>query len=278
MTHLHREGTFTGSAGAAMAWRAWLPAQPEAVLVLAHGLHEHAGRYAHVAERLNAAGYAVYAVDHHGHGRSGGARADIGSMSGVLEDFDQLRRSAEEAHPGLPVFVLGHSLGGLIAIEYVIRYGQEGLAGLAVSGAAVDVSSAGRAQTLLAPVLGRLVPHLGVLLIGSENVSRDPEVVRDYEQDPLNHNGKVLARTGAEMIQAVRDAVRRMPEITLPVLAMHGTADRVVPPAASQLVHDSVSSPDKTLKTYDGLFHEIFNEPERDAVLDDLIGWLDARR
>ncbi len=274
----HRDGTFTGSAGEAIWWQAWLPEEPGAVVVLAHGLHEHCGRYAHVAERLNAAGYAVHALDHRGHGRSGGPRGNVGSMAGVLEDFDRLRVAAEEAHPGLPVFVLGHSMGGLIATEYVIHYGETGLAGLAVSGPAIDVSSAGRAQQALAPLLGRLAPNLGVMSLPADKVSRDPAVVRDYEQDPLNHHGKVVARTGAEILEAAQDAVRRMPGLTLPVLAMHGGADALVPVAASRAVHDTVSSTDRTLEVYDELFHEIFNEPERDAVLGDLVAWLDRHR
>ncbi len=278
MTHAHRDGTFTGSAGDTLVWRAWLPEDPSAVVVLAHGLHEHCGRYEHVADRLNASGYAVYALDHRGHGRSGGTPANIGSMAGLVDDFHQLRRTAEEAHPGLPLFVLGHSLGGLIAISYVISHGEAGIAGLAVSGTLMDTSSANAVQRVAAPLLGRFTPNLGVVPLPADAVSRDPDVVRDYEQDPLNHHGKIVARTGAEIMLAVQEAVRRMPELTLPVLAMHGTADRLVPAAASQLVHDSLSSGDKTLKTYDGLYHEIFNEPERDAVLEDLVAWFDARR
>lgn len=278
MTHEHRDGTLPGSAGDTLAWRAWLPEQPEAVVVLAHGLHEHGGRYGYLAERLNGSGYAVYAVDHRGHGRSGGPPANIGSMSGVLDDFHQLRRTAEAEQPGLPLFLLGHSLGGLIAVEYLLAYGEAGLAGLAVSGPLVDTSGANRAQLALAPLLGRLAPNLGVTPLSSAAVSRDAEVVRDYEQDPLNHHGKIVARTGAEILRAAQDALRRMPELTLPVLVMHGTADRLVPVVAAQRVYDSVSSTDRTLRTYDGLYHEIFNEPERDAVLDDLVAWLDRHR
>jgi acylglycerol lipase len=138
------------------------------------------------------------------------------------------------------------------------------------------VSAASGLQAKLAPVLGRIAPNLGVLLLGSTNVSRDPAVVAAYEADPLNHNGKVRARTGAEMIAAVDRVTARLPELTLPVLAMHGKDDRLVPYAASQLVHDEVGSTDNTLELYDGLYHEIFNEPEKEQVLDDLVAWLDA--
>ncbi len=272
----HTDGTFTGAAGHEIYWRAWTPEQPKAVVVLAHGLHEHSGRYEHVAERLNRSGYAVHTLDHAGHGRSGGTKGNIGSMAGVLDDFDRLRRTAQEQHPGLPLVVLGHSMGGLIAIDYLVSKGQEGVAALAVSGAAVDTSSAGGVQRRLAPVIGRLAPNLGVLLLGADNVSRDPAVVKDYENDPLNHNGKVRARTGAEMLLSVQRVVDGLPRITVPTLVMHGSEDKLVPVAGSRLIEETIGSPDKTLKIYDGLYHEIFNEPEQDQVLDDLVAWLDA--
>jgi acylglycerol lipase len=272
----HTDGTFTGATGHEIYWRAWVPEQPKAVVALAHGLHEHSGRYEHVAERLNRAGYAVYTVDHEGHGKSGGTKGNVGSMAGVLDDFGRVRRMAQDKHPGLPLVVLGHSMGGLIALDYLVSKGQEGVAALAVSGAAVDTSSAGGIQLKLAPVLGKLAPNLGVLLLGSDNVSRDPIVVKDYENDPLNHNGKVRARTGAEMLLSVQRVVAGLPKITVPVVIMHGTEDKLVPVAGSKLIDEKIGSSDKTLKLYDGLYHEIFNEPEQDQVLDDLVAWLDA--
>ena len=273
------EGTFTGATGHEIYWQSWLPEQPEqprAVVVLAHGLHEHSGRYEHVAQRLNRAGYAVYTVDHEGHGKSGGTKGNVGSMSGVLDDFGRLRRMAQDKHPGLPLVVLGHSMGGLIALDYLVSKGQEGVTALAVSGAAVDTSAAGGLQARLAPVIGKVAPNLGVLLLGAANVSRDPVVVKDYENDPLNHNGKVRARTGAEMLASVQRVVDGLPRITVPVIVMHGSADKLVPVAGSRLIDERIGSPDKTLKIYDGLYHEIFNEPEREQVLDDLVAWLDA--
>ena len=275
----HTEGTFTGAAGHEISWQAWDPvdaAATKALVVLVHGLHEHSGRYAHVAERLNRSGYAVHTLDHEGHGRSGGTRGNVGSMSGVLEDLHRVRTEAVAEHPGVPVFVLGHSMGGLVALDYVTSRGQDGLAGLVVSGPAIDTSAANAVQRRIAPLLGRLLPNAGVLLLGASNVSRDPAVVAEYEQDPLNHNGKVRAVTGAEMMLAADRVVDRLPSLTLPVLAMHGTEDRLVPKAASELVHARAGSADNTLKLYDGLYHEVFNEPEKEQVLDDLVAWLDA--
>ncbi len=269
------EGTFTGASGDQVFWRSWSPTAVKAVVVLAHGISEHTGRYVHVAERLNEAGYAVFAPDHQGHGRSGGTPGNIGRMAWVRTDLHHVRGLAEAAHPGVPVFVLGHSLGGLIALDYVIDRGQDGLAGLALSGAAVDPSIGSALEKRLAPVLGALVPNAPVVDLGSDGISRDPAVVAAYCADPLVYNGKVRARSGAEALAATGRVTARMGRLSLPVLIMHGTEDTLAAPAGSRLVNDRIGSRDKTLRMYDGLFHEIFNEPEQDQVLDDLADWLD---
>lgn len=271
----HDEATFTGASGGPIFWQSWSPGTVKAVVVLVHGISEHTGRYAHVAERLNDAGYAVFAPDHQGHGRSGGTPGNIGRMAWVRADLDHVRRLGEAAYPGLPVFVLGHSLGGLIALDYVIDRGQEGLAGLALSGAAVDPSVGSALEKKLAPLLSALVPNAPVVDLGSDGISRDPAVVVAYRADPLVYNGKVRARSGAETLAATARVSARMGELSLPVLIMHGSGDTLAAPAGSRLVNDRIGSRDKTLRMYDGLFHEIFNEPEQDQVLDDLADWLD---
>ena len=276
MSHRHRSGTFTGAAGDTVFWQSWHPAEPRGVVVLAHGLHEHSGRYAHVAERLVGAGFALHALDHRGHGRSGGTEGNIGPMACVRTDLHHLREMAGEADPGLPVVVLGHSMGGLVALDYVLDRGGDGLAGLVVSGPALDTSAASGVQRVAAPLLARFLPNLGVLTLGAENVSRDPEVVRAYEEDPLVRTGPVRARTGAEMLGAVQRVEPRLGELSLPLLVLQGSEDRLVPVDAARLVHDRAGSADRTIHLYDGLFHEVLNEPEREQVLDDLVGWLEA--
>jgi alpha-beta hydrolase superfamily lysophospholipase len=272
----HVEGTFPSAAGGTVYWQRWEPATTKAVVVLAHGLAEHSGRYAHVAGRLNDSGYALYAVDHWGHGRSEGTRANVERFSFVESDLGTLLSKAREEHPGLPVFLLGHSLGGLIALDYVVTRGESGLTGLVLSGPAVDTSAGSGIQKAAAGVLSRFAPNLGVLDLDATAVSRDPAEVKKYVEDPLNHLGKIRARTGAEALLAVQRVVRGLPALKLPLLVMHGTEDRLAPVAGGKLVAEQAGSKDKTLKLYDGLFHEIFNEPERDAVLGDLVGWLDA--
>ena len=147
-----------------------------------------------------------------------------------------------------------------------------------ISAPALDTSAANAVQRAVAPLLSRVLPDLGVLQLDAEAVSRDPEVVRDYRTDPLNHTGKMVARTGAELMTTALAMPQRLSSLTLPLLVLHGTADRLVPPAASEVVREHAGSPDLTVRTYEGLFHEPHNEPEKDAVLGDVVAWLDAHR
>jgi len=272
----HHDGRFPGAAGGEIYWQAWSPDAPIAVVLLAHGYAEHSGRYAHVAARLDRAAYAVYALDHRGHGLSDGTRGTLDSFAAVRDDLARLRELAGEAHPHVPFFLLGHSLGGLIALDYATSGGDEGLAGLILSAPAVDPSVGSRVEKLIAPVVSRIAPHLAVSVLDADAVSRDPAVVAAYRTDPLNYLGKVRARSGAETLAAIRRVVSRLPALTLPTLVLHGTEDRLVAPAGSQLVADRIGTEDLTVTFYDGLFHEIFNEPEQDQVLDDVVAWLDA--
>ncbi len=269
----HEDGTLSTG----QYWQRWRPDGPaKGAVVLVHGLHEHSGRYAHVAERLAGAGYAVTAVDHPGHGRSPGTRGGIRSMAETVHGLDVVVRRAEDATPGVPLFVYGHSLGGLIALQYLTGRPSPGVRGGVLSAPAVDLSRASGVLKLAAPLLSRLAPGLGVLTLESDAVSRDPAVVAAYRSDPLNRMGKVRARTGAEMVLATAAMPGRLRSLTLPVLLLHGTADRIIPMAATELVRDTVGSQDVTVKVYDGLYHEPHNEPEKEQVLDDVVAWLDA--
>ncbi|QNG36777.1 lysophospholipase [Geodermatophilaceae bacterium NBWT11] len=260
-------------------WQSWTPeAEVTGVVVLVHGLHEHGGRYAHVAERLARAGYATSAPDHPGHGRSPGSRGNIGSMAATVAGVDEVVRRAVEAHPGVPLFVYGHSMGGLVAAQYLTGRPSVAVRGAVLSAPALDLSTASGVQRAVAPVLSRLLPDLGVLTLDATAVSRDPAVVAAYQADPLNRMGKVRARTGAEMVAATAAMPDRLRSLTIPLLVLHGSADRLVPPAASELVVDRAGSTDVTHTVYDGLFHEPHNEPEQDRVLDDVVAWLDAHR
>ena len=272
----HVEGTYPGAAGGSIFWQKWEPKKPKAVVVIAHGLAEHSSRYGHVADRLNDSGYAVYALDHRGHGKSDGTPGNIERFTFLRGDLDTLLSQARGEHPGLPVFLLGHSYGGLIALDYLVTRGASGLTGLCLSGAAVDPSVGSALERAMAPVLAAIAPNLGVVPLDAEAVSRDPLEVKKYVEDPLNYHGKIRARTGAESLTAVKRVVAGLSKVTLPVLIQHGTEDRLVSAAGSKMIAEKIGSTDKRLTLYDGLYHEIFNEPERDQVIGDLVGWLDA--
>jgi alpha-beta hydrolase superfamily lysophospholipase len=242
-----------------------------------HGYAEHSGRYQHVAERLVAAGYAVYALDLRGHGRSEGRRAVVRSFDEYVGDISAFVERARERHPGVPLFVLGHSMGGLIVSLYLTRL-PSGLSGCALSGPAVKAAgNAARPLEWAFRALGRIVPGLGIATLDSSKVSRDPAEVAKYDADPLNYHGKMKAGLVGAFSKAVRTLEKRAPSIDVPIAIFHGGADGLANPDGSRVLHVRISSQNKSLRIYDGLYHEIFNEPEKDQVLDDVIAWLDAR-
>ncbi len=270
----HEEGRLSGD----IYWQSWRPeGEARAVVVIAHGASEHSGRYRYVVERLVPEGFAVYAVDHRGHGKSPGGRAQIERMRLVVEDLDHLVDHARTTHPGRQLFLLGHSMGGLIAITYAIVH-QEKLDGLALSAPLAAMEAAPLPLRMIAKALSVVTPGVGVFQVGADKVSRDPDEVEAYETDPLNHHGKLPARTVQELADAVACLEADSPKLTLPLLMLIGTADELVPPAGGQMVYEKAQSTDKTIHTYDGFYHEIFNEPagDRERPLDDLAAWLTA--
>jgi lysophospholipase len=246
-------------------YQVWRGSAPRASVVLSHGYAEHSGRYAHVAARLVDAGLDVYAVDHRGHGRSPGERGDIVSWEVVVADLDALVDVA--AADGLPVFMVGHSLGGAIAIAYALAH-QERLAGLTLSAPALEV-----APELLALAELPEIPPLPL----ADGVCSDPRVVAAYKSDPLVYQGPPPRNVLVLMAQAPESLVSRLPELTVPVQVMQGSADPLIPLGALRSVVAGVSSPDLVAQVWPGLFHEIFNEPTDGAVLDALAGWISVR-
>ncbi|WP_190823551.1 alpha/beta hydrolase [Saccharopolyspora pogona] len=271
-TASHLEGTLSSG----QYWQSWTVDQPAGVVVLVHGVHEHSGRYRHVAERLNAAGYAVYAVDHPGHGRSPGTRGNIGSMAAAVAGVDLLARLAGQRHEDVPLFVYGHSLGGLISLQYLTGTPLDRIVGAVISAPALNTGAVSAVEKVVSPLLSKLLPDLGVRSLDANTISRDPEVVRDYRTDPLNHAGKMRARTAVEIMLAVEAMPKRLASLTMPLFVLHGGSDRLMPPAASELVRTHARSSDLTLRIYEGLYHEAHNEPEQEQVLDEIVDWLDA--
>jgi alpha-beta hydrolase superfamily lysophospholipase len=271
------EGSFRGTRARKIVWQSWSPAgdqQLKGVVTIAHGYGEHIGRYGHVAQRLSEAGFAVYGPDHQGHGRSEGKRGRI-KLAAAVADLDQLIVTVSKArNPDLPQFLLGHSLGGAIALRYAMAH-QSRLTGLALS-APLAALDGGKGLQTLGRVLGTVLPGAPVSKVEPRLVSRDQAVVNAYIADPLNHHGPVPAGFARDMIGHVGTLAADVRRITLPTLLMWGTADRLCPPTGAELVAANIGSKDLTVRRYEGLFHEIMNEPEQEQVLDDLVGWLDA--
>ena len=270
------EFTFVGAGGVQIFATSWLPdGAPRDHLVLAHGYAEHLGRYRAVAEYFTAAGYAVHALDHRGHGKSGGTRAVIDSFANADADIDQLVDKVR-ADSGLQrIKLVGHSMGGSLALNYALNHSEK-LSGLVLSGPAIG-GGLPKIQSLLLALISQIAPSLGMIQLDADAVSRDPQVVAAYKADPLVFHGKVPARTAREMMHAVTTYPPRVGAMQLPCLLMHGSADTLVRADDAQPVFDAIASPDKTVRIFDGLYHEIFNEPERLEVLGIVKDWLDAR-
>jgi acylglycerol lipase len=278
---IHTEGYFTTAHSDKRYYQSWLPEDnPKAALVVVHGLAEHCGRYINIVNRFVPQGYVVYALDHLGHGKSDGTRVYVDRFDDFIQPLRQFVEMVHGWQPGLAVFIVGHSLGGLISSVYLLDY-QAGLRGAILTGAAVKVpDNITQTTILISKVLSVLAPKAGVASLEVDAISRDPAVVQAYIDDPLNTTGKTSARLGAEMLKAMQRVGAEAPKIQLPVLIMHGGADRLVSPEASKLLYERVNSPDKTLRIWDGYYHELYNEPrpEREAVFCEMEAWLEERR
>jgi acylglycerol lipase len=271
---LPEEDTFVGVRDVRIHVRTWVPAgQPTGVVVISHGFAEHGGRYAAVAQRLLAEGIAVVASDHRGHGLSGGRRTSVRRFSDYSDDLRTVITRSRDRWPAQHLVLLGHSMGGLIALDYAIRPGSA-LAGLVLSAPAACPGDVSKAKLAIGRVLSVVAPNAGVLRLPLNRISRDQAVVDAYNNDPLVFRTPIRARLGAEMLDAMDRVDAALPAMRLPLLVMQGTADGLVDPGCGPHVYERAGSPDKTLKMYEGLWHEIFNEPERDRVLADLTAWL----
>ena len=272
----HREFKAAGIGGIDLYAQGWLPeTTPRAVIVVSHGLAEHGGRYETLAGELVQRDYAVYAVDHRGHGRSSGPRANIDRFSHLVSDFCAFTGRCAREHPDTPVFMLGHSMGGAVAFASALRV-QQTLRGLVLSAPALATDQKiGPLQELFVRFLSVVAPNTGALALPANAVSRDPSVVARYEADPLVHHKKIPARTLVELLGAMKGFPARAHELRLPTLVLHGTADTLVPLAATRPVYQAFGTRDRVVKLYEGLYHEVFNEPERARVTADLFGWLE---
>jgi alpha-beta hydrolase superfamily lysophospholipase len=257
----HREGNFTGYQDFNIYYQCWLPEGDEkAVLLIAHGFAEHSGRYGNVVNHFIPRGYAVYALDHRGHGRSDGERVQIERFTDYLKDLKTFFDIVRQENLDDKVFLIGHSMGSIISLAYTVRY-QDELAGLITSGG-------GLARPGDPPPPPRPVGQP----LDTAFLSRDPAVIEAYENDPLVYRGPIPQRSA---IADTRSTLPELvPQIRIPVLIMAGNGGP--DGARSQVLYEFIGSEDKTLKLYEGLLHEIFNEPEHPQVMADMEAWLEA--
>lgn len=273
----HQASHFTGLQNLDIYYQSWLPDDPpRAILLVAHGLAEHSGRYTNLVNHMVPLGYAVYALDHRGHGRSAGQRVYVDRFTDYLDDLKTFFDLVHGQHPDLKTFLVGHSMGGTIALAYALRH-QDELDGLILSGAAVRLG-AGISPLVIAvgKLVSRLFPKMGTVVLDASAISHDPETVRAYEDDPLVFRGKVTARLGDELIRTMQSFPDQVAQLRLPILILHGGADQLTDPEGSRWLYEAVGSEDKTLHIYEGYYHEVFNEIGREKVLADVQAWLEA--
>ncbi len=270
---------FKGAGGITLFEQWWRPTNRpvRGAVAIVHGLKDHSNRYNEVATRLAQQGSAVYALDLRGHGRSEGVRVDVADFDDYDKDLDVFLARVRQREPGKPLFVLAHSMGGAVAtLDVITRKPQ--LDGLILTGAAlaVDVPFFKVAGT---KVIAALSPEWGVFNLDLHEHSRDPKVVEAGLHDPLVYQDGAPARTARELVNAIDTIQARMGEVTVPLLILHGGADTVTPPSGSKDLYARAASKDKTLKIYDGYYHDLLREPaaDRERVIADIASFIDRR-
>ncbi len=255
-----------------------LPATPvKAHVILIHGIVEHSARYKHVFAYLTSHGYGVHAIDLRGHGESEGVRGYTEKFGDYISDVKRFHSQIRSKFPEKDIFMIGHSLGGLIVTSYVILQ-QANLKGVILSGAALKLGEDfSPILIFLAPYIAKWMPHLRVAKINTSAISRDPLVVKTYTDDPHVFQQGPPAKTGVETIKAIKQVQGCMEEFRLPVLIMHGTDDKLINIKGSEELFERADSQDKILRLYEGFYHEIFNEPQKELVLKDVLNWLEER-
>ncbi|MEZ5284845.1 MAG: alpha/beta hydrolase [Vicinamibacterales bacterium] len=271
-----REETIESTGGVQLLVRSWLPdVAPRAVVAIVPGFNSHGGYYHWAGAQLAASGYAAYAVDLRGRGRSSGEPYFIESFGEYLQDVDAMVSLARGRHAGLPVFVLGHSAGGVVSCCYAMDHQAE-LAGLICESFAFRVFAPDIALSVLKG-LSHVIPHTHVLRLNIDDFSRDPAVVQAMKADPAVNDEVQPTQTVAEMVRADEHLDAGFGSLTLPVLILHGTGDKVTRMDGSQRFFDHAGSADKTLKLYDGHAHDLLNDIGRDTVLADITTWMAGR-
>jgi alpha-beta hydrolase superfamily lysophospholipase len=264
------------SSGLNLFYRCWRPSgTPRAVVAIVPGFNSHSGYYAWVGERLVEKGLAAYAIDLRGRGKSDGERFYVQQFADYVADVEALMTVVKANDPNLPVFLLGHSAGGVVSCLYTVEHQQE-LAGLVCESFAFRVPAPDFALAVFKG-LSHIAPHAHVLHLKNKDFSRDPAVVAAMDEDPLIAHETQPTQTLAEMVRADERLEREFPGFTLPLLILHGTNDKATKPSGSQQFYDAAASRDKTIKIYEGGYHDLLNDTDRDVVIADITSWLDER-
>lgn len=256
--------------------RSWKPdSAPRGIVVICHGVNSHGGQYVWAAEKFMQRGFIVYALDLRGRGKSDGPRFYVDNIADYVADLGIVIDLAKSRDANLPVFLLGHSAGGVVSCCYALEM-QDGLAGLICESFAFKVPAPKFVLGII-KFLSGFFPRLPVLKLKNEDFSRDGEAVRVLNDDPLITNETQPTATVAALVRADEHLKREFPSIKLPVLILHGTADKATVPSGSEFFYKTAGSSDKTLKLYEGHFHDLLNDLGKERVLDDMVTWIDAR-
>jgi len=251
----------------------WEIDNPKANVLLVHGLGEHAGRYEETARILNDIGFSVFAYDRRGEGATEGKRCYINNMEDQLSDLDVMKHTF--LPDGQKKIILSHSLGGLISVRYMVDYKPDDIDALVLSSPLLE-SDDDMAPLLkkVARIVSALLPNLPVVKLDSSLITRDKNEVAKYDADPLIHHGGTPARTGYEILKSFKLLHQNFDKITTPFLLLHGSADKLANPRGSQLMYDNAASSDKTIKIFDGWYHEMMRELEKEIFFESISSWL----
>jgi acylglycerol lipase len=246
-------------------------------VVIVHGFRDHASRYSALAEALTGQGLAVYAQDHRGHGYSGGPRQRFDSIEEMVSDIQLAVAEAKKRNPGVPVFLYGHSMGGLVSTYYALEHGEQ-LRGVVLSGAALKLQpSVTGGQKVAARLFGTVTPGLSAQPIDDTEFNREPAAQKELAEDPLVDHSNLPARTAKAVLTAIENLEGRMEEVKVPLLILHGLADKATPVEGSKDLAARARSTDKTLRLYENAYHDLLHEPERDAIISEVTTWITAR-
>ncbi|WP_457553117.1 alpha/beta hydrolase [Desulfobacula sp.] len=273
----HQDGYLKSATNQNIYYQYWMPEEePKAILLIVHGVAEHSGRYMNVVNHFVPSGYAVYGIDHIGHGKSDGKKGFVERFQDYTKPLKKYFDKIQGWHPQKPIFLIGHSLGGLISAAYLLEHQNE-VSGAVLSGPGIKIpDNISKATILAGKILSAIMPKAGVIQLDAAGVSRDPAVVEAYIKDPLVYTGKITARLGAQMLKTMQHVTGNAAKIKLPIMIVQGSDDKLIDPTGAQLLFDLIGSKEKTIKVYDGFYHEVFNEPDHKKVLDDVKLWLES--